>query len=553
MRVVETRSGKLLDDRIEGGYGSYATAAWSSDNRGFFYARFSLDPAKSELEQVRRFHRLYYHRLGDPQARDRLVAESPDEPTRRYFPAITDDGSTLVVTTALGSESSTRTWIGSANAATKLTEPFASREASLTFVGGSKNALYFLGALDAREALYLVDPASGHAQPVVEPGDDTLLYANLVAGRLIVFRNRSALPVVTIHALDGSQERELSLPPLATVWGPGSGGLGFVGRAGDRFAYFLTNGLADPGTLHRLDPVSGERSVWREPDERIDPSRFTAQQVFFRSYDGTRVPMLIAWRKDLDRSKPQPVWMYAYGALGWPAFPFYQPHIVSWMERGGIYALPGIRGGGEYGEAWHKAGIRENRANAIDDYLAAAEWLADHAVTTRGMLVANGGSISGAAASEAIVTRPDLFAAAVIDIPVTDLLRYNRFTGAGMWVPEFGDAKNPAELPFLLRHSPYQMIRAGRCYPPTLVSAGQVDQTAVPSHAYKFVAALQHAQTCANAILLNAVEETGHTFGSTPAQTAETDARRVIFAETAIRSAARGAPSSGGDDEPSTP
>ena len=540
LRVVETRTGRMLTDRIEGFAGGLSGAAWDREGTGFFYSRFDRNSGVSELEERREFHRLYHHRLGDSQAKDRLIAEAPEEPQRWFYPRVTDDGTTLLVSSGVGTAQDNRILSGPATRDTTLRDLFAGRVTSWSYSGSSEDALYFLTTEHSpRGEIVRLDRQTATTTTVAPPSPDAILYADVVGNRLIVFANREAMPRVTIHALDGKEERVVALPRLATIWGPGSGGSGFVGRSGDRFAYFLTNGLSDPGTVHRLDPATGQLEVWKKSGANIDPASFRAEQVFFTSRDGTRVPMLLAWRGDLDRTRPHPVWMYAYGALGWPAFPWYQPHIVAWMERGGIYALPGIRGGGEYGAEWHDAGRLANRDNSIEDFLSAAEWLVAQGVTTRKMLISNGGSISGALEAEALVLRPDLFAGAVIDIPVTDLMRYHHFTGANMWVPEWGSADDPKQAAVLLRHSPYHLIRPGRCYPPTLVTAGREDQTAVPWHAYKFVAALQRAQSCPESpVLLDALEGTGHTFGATPEQTAATWARQIAFAESATRAEA---------------
>jgi prolyl oligopeptidase len=239
--------------------------------------------------------------------------------------------------------------------------------------------------------------------------------------------------------------------------------------------------------------------------------------------------MFLAHRKDFQRDGASPAFMYGYGAFGWVSFLWYQPFVLNWIELGGVYALPGIRGGGEYGEDWHKAGAGRSKQKAIDDYLAAAEWLVANKYTARDRLVANGGSASGGVAAAAVVQRPELFGAAVIDRPVLDMLRFDRFSQAAYWIPEFGSPADGGDFAALRTWSPYHNLRKGRCYPPMLVMAGERDQVAVPLHAYKFTAALQAAQGCANPVVLQIVRGAGHNFGVTPEQSAATWADETAF------------------------
>jgi prolyl oligopeptidase len=380
-------------------------------------------------------------------------------------------------------------------------------------------------------------PAGGRWADVVPQGDDTLYLANVVAERLVAVFVRDARHVVEVYSLDGRREREVVLPDLGTTFS------GYVGRPADRYAFYSFNSVAYPGaaSVFRLDPRSGESAPVAAPRLPFDPRDFVTTQAFFRSKDGTRVPMFVAHRRGLERDGRRPVFLYAYGAFAWAATPWYQPHVLAWMERGGVYALANVRGGGEYGQEWYRAGIGARRQNAVDDYLAAAEHLVSAGYTSRGRIVANGGSASGALPPLAMVQRPELFGAAVIDIPVLDMLRFDRFTGGTRWRSELGDPSRAEDVPVLLAQSPYHLLRKGACYPPTLVTAGEKDQTAMPAHAYKFVAALQAAQSCAAPALLQVVWGGGHSFGLDPPQTAATLARQLVYLERALEPAAAAA------------
>jgi prolyl oligopeptidase len=356
----------------------------------------------------------------------------------------------------------------------------------------------------------------------------------MIADRLIVFSTRDAAPRVRIHALSGEVERDLPLPPLTTVWGPSVGSPGFGGRATDREAYFVATGVADPGSVYRLDPRTGRTDLFLRPSFGFDPGAFVGRQVFYTGKDGTRIPMFIAHHRDVRPDGSRPVFMYGYGAFGWAAFPWFQPQILAWMENGGVYAIPCLRGGGEYGEAWHEAAIRERKQTSVDDYIAAAEWLVANEYAAPRKVVANGGSASGVIAAAALIQRPALFGAAVIDIPALDMVRYDRHTGAASWIPEFGSTASVVEFRALRALSPYHNLDPRVCYPPTLVLAGEKDDIAVPSHAYKFIAALQASQPCASRALLLVAWGAGHTFGSSNEASAENWSRQLAFVSAAV-------------------
>jgi dienelactone hydrolase len=351
----------------------------------------------------------------------------------------------------------------------------------------------------------------------------------VVGDRLIVFRIRDAAPLVTLHDLDGRFERTVSLPPLATVWGPGGGGPGFLGRRTDGEAFFTTTSFADAGTVYRLNVSTGAVREVLAARGDFDPADYIGERVFYQTKDGTRIPMFVARRRDAPLDGTRPVLMYGYGALGWPAFPWFQPQVLAWLDAGGIYALPCIRGGGEYGEAWHQAGRRERRQTTIDDYVAAAEWLVAQKYAHPGQVIANGGSLSGLVAAAAVQQHPETFGAALIDIPVLDLLRYERVTGAAAWIDDLGSAADPAQFAALRALPPYHNVKEQRCATPTLVTAGERDQTAAPWHAYKYVAALQHSSSCDRPVLLQVAWGAGHTFGATPADARDTWSRQLAF------------------------
>ena len=360
---------------------------------------------------------------------------------------------------------------------------------------------------------------------------------SMIGERLVLLYRRANLAMLRVHRLDGRLEHEV---PLAAGW-IGSGLVGSDAVPGE--VWFSFNGFVEPSTAYRLDLESGERRPFVRRELPIDPDDYRLEHVFYRSADGTRVPLFVAQKRTARaRDGKSPVFMYGYGFGGWVAVPWYQPHILAWLEQGGTFAMPGIRGGGEYGDAWRDAGIRLNRQNAVADYIAAAEWLVAERYTSAGKVVANGWSASGSLAAAAVMQRPEVFGAALIGIPSLDMLRYHHFTAVPGWTRGYGSSDHPEEFKVLHSYSPYHGVLdldAGRCFPPTLVTVGEKDDVTPPLHGYKFVAALQHQQhragagqgasPCASPALLKVVRGAGHGFGTTPAQSRRTYAEELSF------------------------
>jgi prolyl oligopeptidase len=552
LHFLEVDADRTTGETLENLHSSMPSVVWTHDGRAVYYVRF--DPPRGSLVTAPvTGAAVMRHALGTPQTRDERVFQLTDSPTRSYSVRITDDGHWLVVTSTVGASPRQQVWAQDLRVpASTLVELFPKENGQFAFIGSDKDQFWFQTSVGApRQRVVRVDPARSEVahwtQVVPEPDEkESLTYVNLVAGRLIVFSTRDAAPRVRIYTPDGSFEREFMLPALGTVWGPGGGGPGFAGRMADRFAYYSVTSVANPGAIYRLDPKTGHAELFMRPAFEFDPGDFVGRQVFYQSKDGTRIPMFIAHRKDVRADGSRAAIIYGYGAFGWSAYPWFQPQILAWLQSGGVYALPGIRGGGEYGEPWHQAATRERRQTSVDDYVAAAEWLVGNKYAAAGKLIANGGSASGALAAAAMVQRPSLFGAAVIDIPALDLVRYDRHTGAASWIPEFGSTAKPEEFKALHALSPYHNLDSRVCYPPTLVLAGEKDDIAVPSHAYKFIAALQASQPCANPALLQVAWGAGHTFGSSNQTSAENWARQLAFISRAVGLSASRSPGSEG-------
>lgn len=532
LRFLEVATGRVLGDLLDGLHVSAGGVAWAADGAAVFYGRFEPPVPGAEREATLRGERLMRHQLGTAQTKDSVLLDLPEEPTWRFSPRVSDDGRLLVLTLTPAAGTEARLLVRD------LADPSADFHA---VAGGPGTANRYLASQAARivvqtsqgaprgrvVALELgpgaEDPTSW--ETLLPESEHALYFTNVVAGRIIAVYVREARHDVEIYSPAGRLERRVALPDLGTTFS------GFVGRSNDTYAYYSFNGIAYPGTasVFRIDPASGESVPFQPSDLGFDPTDFVTGQVFYTSRDGTRVPMFVAHRRDLPRDGRRPVFLYAYGAFGWPATPWFQPQILAWLESGGVYALANVRGGGEYGEAWHEAGRGKRRQNVVDDYLAAVDWLLASGWTSPGLLVGNGGSASGPLVAGAMIQRPELFGAVVIDIPILDLVRFDRFTGGARWRNEFGSPEVQEEFEVLLGLSPYHNLEPGTCYPPVLVTAGELDETAPPLHAYKFVARLQEVQSCEAPALLQVVWGGGHAFGTTREQRAETWARQLAF------------------------
>ena len=528
LRIRHIETGADSPEVLGGLNSRFGGIAWSADGEGFYYARFKAPERGRELQAAIEDHRVYYHRVGTPQERDELIYERPDHPNWLYAPQVTEDGRYLILTARAGSTIRNRVFYKDlTDPDARVVELIAEDDALYSFIGNDGSLFWFHTDRDApRGRVIEIDitrPAPELWRELIPERDAAIQYVNLVADRFIVMYAEDARHEVKVFDLHGRHSYDLELPGLGSVWA------GFSGRRSDSLAFYRFNGLADPGSVYRLDVRSGKSAIFRRPDLPFDPGDFVTKQVFYRSADGSRIPMFVAYRRGFEPHGESPAFIYAYGAFGWSATPWYQPHWLVWMEMGGVYALPNVRGGGEYGEEWHRAGIKSNKKNTVNDYIAAAEWLVREGYAARGRIVANGGSASAPLAATALIRRPDLFGAGLLDVPTLDMLRFVEWTGGRRLIPEYGDPNNPQELDALLDFSAYHNLEAGECYPATLIAASERDEVAPPAHAYKFTAAMQHAQGCDNPVLLRLARRTGHSIGATPGERVEGWADELAF------------------------
>ncbi len=526
VQIFRVADGALLADRVEGVYRGRSAVAWSGNDTGFYYSRYevqqdshaSLGPAS-----------IYYHRVGTSQAHDELVYERPEEPDMVYGLSVSTHGRYLVVQGTDDGGSFTglapRLFVKDLTAPDSgVEEWFTNSSGSFAYEGYINGGLLIRttdGAPNAR--LVEVDPSDPDPErwrQVVAETEWPMQAVSVVGKRIVVQLIKDARAVARVYDQFGVMHYEID--HVSPTMG------GFADSPDNPETYYSASPIYDPGAVYALNVQTGGTRLYYRPNYAHDPDDFVSRQVFYESSDGTRVPMFLVHRRDMKLDGTNPVFMYGYGAWAWKAFPW-QWHMIPWTELGGVYAVPGIRGGGEYGEKWHAAGIRRNKQSGIDDFIAAAEWLIANRYTSSKLLVANGGSASGVVAGAAIVQRPDLFGAAVINFPILDQVRYTEFGNTRSWIPEFGDPSDADDFEALYAYSPYHNLRDGSCYPPTWIQVGEEDATTTPLHGYKFTAALQAAQSCPNPVLLKIAWGAGHAYGLTPDQVNQTQAEELAF------------------------
>ncbi len=528
-RVRAVADGRDLDDHLR--WIKFSGASWTRDGKGFFYSRYP-EPTGAALTQSNRNQALYYHRLGTPQSDDVLAFAQPDHPERGVGAQVTDDGRYAILGIWQGSATKNGVYVMDLadSARPRVDAPVVRLldrfDAQYSFLGNDGPVLYLQTDLDApRGRIVAIDlrrPDRGAWREIVPEGQDVLSGAAIIAHTLVLQYLRDARSVLRLVRLDGTPVREVDLPAVGTV---GS----LSGERADREMFYSFTSYLFPTTIYRYDFATGTSAVFRAPKVAFDTSPYVTEQVFFRSRDGTRVPMFITRRRDLARDGSAPAYLTAYGGFNISTPPAFSVSNLVWLEMGGILAMPNLRGGGEYGEEWHQAGMLDRKQNVFDDFIAAAEYLIAEGYTSPAKLALAGGSNGGLLVGAAMTQRPELFAAALPAVGVMDMLRYHKFTIGWAWVPEYGSADSAAQFDYLIRYSPLHNLAPGTDYPATMVTTADHDDRVVPGHSFKFAAALQAASAGRRPALIRIESKAGHGAGKPTAKIIEEQADRWAF------------------------
>lgn len=505
MKFVAADDGTPLPDELK--WVKFSGVAWVG-NDGVLYSRFAA-PKDGEAFQARNYdQQVYYHRLGTPQDQDRLVYATPDKPTWGHGAQVTSDARWLVVTSHEGTDPTTAIGIAPIGKGDWQVRPLVpDMTAQWDLIDGVGDVLWFVTSKEAPLKKIVRVDLSG-AEPVfttiVRQSDANLDGAAIVGDRLVVAYLRDVKADVRLFTLDGKPAGTLALPGVGSL----AGLSGKPGRAG---GYFGFTGFTMPSTVFRFSEDDGKAKVWEKIALRFAPDDFVSEQVFYPSKDGTKIPMFVIRRKDA--KGPVPTILYGYGGFNISLPPAFSSARMAWLESGGAYAIANLRGGGEYGDAWHDGGRRANKQSVFDDCIAAGEWLIANGVAPKGGLAVEGGSNGGLLVGAVVNQRPDLFAAAHPAVGVMDMLRFDRFTAGRYWVDDYGHPDREADWKVLRAYSPYHNIRHGGEYPAILVTTADTDDRVVPGHSFKYAAALQAAQIGDKPHLIRIETRAGHGSG----------------------------------------
>ncbi len=524
-RVRDVRTGEDLADHLR--WIKFSGASWTHDGKGFYYGRYDEPAAGQELEAVNYFQKLYYHRVGTPQSEDRLVYERPDQKEWGFGATVSEDGRYLVIGVWRSSLDKSKVFYQDLQTPdSPIQELLGDFEASYEFVGNDGPVFWFVTDRDApRSRLIAVDtrdPAPGNWKEILPQFNDTLQSVSWVGGQFFATYLHDACTTVIAVDKNGALVREIGFPALGSAWG-------FQGDGADTETFYTFSSFAYPATIFRYDVATGKSEVFKKPAVDFDPDQFVTSQVWYQSKDGTKVPMFLCHKKGVGTDGTNPTYLYGYGGFAIEMGPWFSVSVLVWMEQGGVYAMPCLRGGGEFGEDWHQAGMRHSKQRVFEDFVAAAEWLVASNYTSPSRLAIGGGSNGGLLVGACMTQRPDLFGAALPDVGVMDMLRFHKFTIGWAWVDEYGSSDDPEDFEVLHAYSPLHNLQPGTKYPATLITTGDHDDRVVPAHSFKFAATLQAAQAGPAPVLIRIETKAGHGAGKPTAKLIEEAADRWAF------------------------
>ena len=530
-RVRDIASGKDNDDVIK--WVKFSSTAWTRDGKGFFYSRYDEPKEATKLADANYNHKMYYHVVGTPQSSDTLVYDRPDQKAWLLGAQVTDDGRYLLINASNGSARTNAIFIKDlAKPDSKPVPLFDKFDAGYHFVDNDGERFYFTTDLQAPKsrliAVDLAAPSADKWTTLVAESGQTLQAVSMLNRQFVAQYLADAHSMVKIFSRDGKPLRELKLPGLGSV-------AGFGGKKGDSETFYSYTGFTTPTTIYRLDLKSAASSVLRQPKVDFDPNAYETRQQFFTSRDGTKVPMFIVARKGIKLDGSNPTYLYGYGGFNISLTPTFSAANIAWMEMGGVYVLANLRGGGEYGEAWHDAGTKLQKQNVFDDFIGAAEWLIANKVTSPAKLAIGGGSNGGLLVGAAITQRPELFGAAIPAVGVMDMLRFQKFTIGWAWVSDYGSSDDAEQFKALYKYSPLHNLKAGACLPATMVTTADHDDRVVPAHSFKFAAAAQAAQGSNNPVIIRIDTKAGHGAGKPTDKQIEEVADRWGFLTRALK------------------
>lgn len=506
IRILDLESEAELDDHIQ--HVKFTSIAWAPDNSGFFYNRFP-DPGSVAPKDESNFNKVYFHKIGESQAQDQLIHEQPEDKELMFSSFISDDDKYLCLYVYLGTATENRFYFRPIDSNDTFTRLLDKADAEYLYVTNKDNFFYFKTDLSTPNGKIIkidINHPEATWEEVIPEQHDVMDFVISLNDKLVIGLLHDAHHQLKVYNLDGTYSHDIELPILGSL-------TDITKNKEMNELYFGITSFLSPTVVYNYNMNNRELTVFAESELPNDTSKFETKQVFYSSKDGTKVPMFLTYRKDLILDGENPVILYGYGGFNVNMTPSFNPAILRWLEKGGVYAVAVLRGGTEYGEEWHRAGMLENKQNVFDDFISAGEWLVENNYTRNEKLSIMGGSNGGLLVAACMVQRPDLFGAVVCRVPVIDMLRYHKFTIGRYWIPEYGSAENPEQFPYLYAYSPLHNIKEGVKYPPVLIATAESDDRVVPAHAKKFAATLMEKADKDSTIVLRLEAKAGHGLG----------------------------------------
>jgi prolyl oligopeptidase len=527
-KVFDLTSGKDLADELK--WVKFSGASWSHDNKGFYYSRFPAPKDGAAFQSLNVDMKLYYHKVGTPQSEDVLVYERTDNPKWSVGGEVSEDGKWLIISIGDGTTSRKArvAYKDLTDPNAKIVELIDNHENKFNFLGNDGATFYFQTDYKAQKyqivAIDTKNPDKKNWKTIIAEANEPLEGVSLVGNRFICTYLKDAKSLVKVFEVDGKLVREVELPGIGTAGG-------FGGKRDYTETFYTFSSFATPPSTYRYDIASGKSTLFRQAKVKFDPAEYEVKQVFYPSKDGTKVPMFIAHKKGIKLDGTNPVLLYGYGGFNISLTPGFSVSRLQWMEMGGVFALANLRGGGEYGDAWHRAGTKLQKQNVFDDFIAAAEYLVKEKYTSPKKIGIQGGSNGGLLVGACMTQRPDLYGAALPAVGVMDMLRFQKFTAGRYWVDDYGSSENSSEFNELVKFSPYHVLlkNGTKEYPPTMVTTADTDDRVVPGHSFKFAAALQANHKGPNPVLIRIETKAGHGAGKPTAKVIEETADQWAF------------------------